>query len=63
MLTCRPLRQGVTGDTGRTHSKFRDHVYTRTVRSVFSTSVGTKLLIGLTGVLLFLYLLIHIAGN
>ena len=31
--------------------------------SVFSTSVGTKLLIGLTGILLFLYLLIHIAGN
>jgi succinate dehydrogenase / fumarate reductase, cytochrome b subunit len=31
--------------------------------SVFSTSVGTKLLIGTTGVLLVLYLLIHIAGN
>ena len=30
---------------------------------IFSSSVGTKLLIGLTGVLLFLYLLIHIAGN
>jgi succinate dehydrogenase / fumarate reductase cytochrome b subunit len=30
---------------------------------VFSSSVGTKLLIGLTGVALFLYLLIHIAGN
>jgi succinate dehydrogenase / fumarate reductase cytochrome b subunit len=30
---------------------------------VFSTSVGTKILIGLTGFLLFLYLLIHIAGN
>jgi succinate dehydrogenase / fumarate reductase cytochrome b subunit len=30
---------------------------------VFSSSVGTKLLIGITGVLLFLYLLIHIAGN
>ncbi len=32
-------------------------------QGVFSSSVGTKLLIGLTGVLLFLYLLIHIAGN
>ena len=30
---------------------------------VFSSSVGTKIAIGLTGVLLFLYLLIHIAGN
>lgn len=30
---------------------------------VFSTSVGTKILIGLTGILLILYLLIHIAGN
>ncbi len=30
---------------------------------VFSTSVGTKILIGLTGLFLFLYLLIHIAGN
>jgi succinate dehydrogenase / fumarate reductase cytochrome b subunit len=30
---------------------------------VFSSSVGTKLLIGITGVALFLYLLIHIAGN
>src|SRR5437667_10105265 len=30
---------------------------------IFSTSVGTKLLIGVTGFLLFLYLLIHIAGN
>jgi succinate dehydrogenase / fumarate reductase cytochrome b subunit len=30
---------------------------------VFSTSVGTKILIGVTGLALFLYLLIHIAGN
>ena len=30
---------------------------------VFSSSVGTKIVIGLTGVALFLYLLIHIAGN
>ena len=32
-------------------------------QGVFSSSVGTKLLIGFTGILLFLYLLIHIAGN
>src|SRR5438477_3257071 len=30
---------------------------------VFATSVGTKLLIGITGVALFTYLLVHIAGN
>jgi len=30
---------------------------------VFSSSVWTKILIGLTGVALFLYLVIHIAGN
>ena len=29
----------------------------------FSSSVGTKVLIGLTGFALFLYLVIHIAGN
>ncbi len=30
---------------------------------VFGSSVGTKILIGVTGLALFLYLLIHIAGN
>jgi succinate dehydrogenase / fumarate reductase cytochrome b subunit len=30
---------------------------------LFSSSVGTKILIGITGVALVLYLLIHIAGN
>ena len=30
---------------------------------VFRSSVGTKILIGATGLLLFLYLIIHIAGN
>jgi len=30
---------------------------------VFSSSVGTKILIGLTGLALFIYLVIHIAGN
>lgn len=29
----------------------------------FSSSVGTKLLIGITGLLLFLYLVLHLAGN
>ena len=29
----------------------------------FSSSVGTKLLIGVTGLALFLYLILHIAGN
>jgi succinate dehydrogenase / fumarate reductase cytochrome b subunit len=30
---------------------------------VFSSSVGTKILIGLTGLALFIYLILHIAGN
>jgi len=30
---------------------------------VFATSVGTKLLIGVTGLFLFVYLIIHIVGN
>jgi len=30
---------------------------------VFSSSVGTKILIGVTGLALFLYLIIHIVGN
>jgi succinate dehydrogenase / fumarate reductase cytochrome b subunit len=32
-------------------------------RSVFSSSVGTKLLIAITGLGLFLYLVLHLAGN
>jgi succinate dehydrogenase / fumarate reductase cytochrome b subunit len=32
-------------------------------RGLFSSSVGTKLLIGLTGLALFTYLLLHLAGN
>ena len=30
---------------------------------VFSSSVGTKLLMGLTGIALFVYMLLHLAGN
>jgi succinate dehydrogenase / fumarate reductase cytochrome b subunit len=30
---------------------------------MFSSSVGTKLLIGVTGLLLFLYLILHLVGN
>jgi succinate dehydrogenase / fumarate reductase cytochrome b subunit len=33
------------------------------LRRVFTSSVGTKLLIGATGLLLFVYLLLHLAGN
>jgi succinate dehydrogenase / fumarate reductase cytochrome b subunit len=32
-------------------------------RSYFNSSVGTKVLVGTTGLLLFLYLVLHIAGN
>ena len=34
-----------------------------TLRRVFSSTVGTKLLIGLTGLALFAYLILHLAGN
>jgi len=34
-----------------------------TFRRVFSSSVGTKLLMGLTGLALFAYLILHLAGN
>lgn len=34
-----------------------------TLRRLFSSSVGTKLLIGLTGLALFAYLILHLAGN
>ena len=34
-----------------------------TFRRAFSSSVGTKLLIGLTGLALFGYLILHLAGN
>ncbi|HET7695126.1 MAG TPA: succinate dehydrogenase cytochrome b subunit [Vicinamibacterales bacterium] len=33
------------------------------VRRVFGSSVGTKLLLGVTGLLLFAYLIIHLLGN
>jgi succinate dehydrogenase / fumarate reductase cytochrome b subunit len=33
------------------------------IRRVFSSSIGTKLLIGLTGLALFVYLITHLAGN
>jgi succinate dehydrogenase / fumarate reductase cytochrome b subunit len=32
-------------------------------RRVFTSSVGTKLLMGLTGVALFVYMVLHLAGN
>ncbi len=35
----------------------------RAPRSYFSTSVGTKVLVGATGLLLFFYLILHLAGN
>lgn len=32
-------------------------------RRVFSSSVGTKLLVGITGLLLFVFLILHLVGN
>jgi succinate dehydrogenase / fumarate reductase cytochrome b subunit len=33
------------------------------LRQIFSSSVGTKLIIGVTGFALFVYMLLHLAGN
>src|SRR5207247_4082334 len=38
-------------------------VYMSARLRVFSSSVGSKILIGVTGLALFLYLILHIAGN
>ena len=35
----------------------------RRFQQYFSSSVGTKLLIGITGLLLFVYMILHLAGN
>lgn len=35
----------------------------RRFQQYFSSSVGTKLLIGITGLLLFVYMVLHLAGN
>ena len=45
------------------NSKLQGHVSDAVFNTYFSSSVATKLLIGITGFALFLYLLIHIAGN
>src|SRR5262245_57528829 len=37
--------------------------HNQTVRSAVGSSIGTKIVIGITGLALFLYLLVHIAGN
>jgi succinate dehydrogenase / fumarate reductase cytochrome b subunit len=41
---------------------YDDHQMAR-LRRAFSSSIGTKLLIGLTGLALFAYLVLHLAGN
>jgi succinate dehydrogenase / fumarate reductase cytochrome b subunit len=41
----------------------RYHLRLMSFRRVFSSSVGTKLLIGVSGLLLFLYLVLHLVGN
>src|SRR5262245_12585272 len=33
------------------------------LRRLFSSSIGTKLLIGLTGLALFAYMILHLVGN
>jgi len=59
------LKQALLRHSGRSKYNRSDvgaHLMA-TFRRLFSSSVGTKLLIGLTGLLLFLYLILHLAGN
>jgi succinate dehydrogenase / fumarate reductase cytochrome b subunit len=51
-----------------TQIKTRPRPYTSAVgqarpRSLFASSIGTKILIAVTGLLLFVYLVLHLAGN
>ena len=55
--------QGLATALDRHHEATVNFPYMATRLRVFSSSVGTKLVIGVTGFLLFLYLLIHIGGN
>jgi succinate dehydrogenase / fumarate reductase, cytochrome b subunit len=42
---------------------YSDSLMLPNLSRVFSSSVGTKLLIGLTGLALFVYMVLHLAGN
>jgi succinate dehydrogenase / fumarate reductase, cytochrome b subunit len=42
---------------------FTSSVVEPKARSFFASSVGTKVIVGVTGILLVLYLILHIAGN
>jgi succinate dehydrogenase / fumarate reductase cytochrome b subunit len=50
-------------ETSGTISAMRGSTSFARFQRYFSSSVGTKLLIGITGLLLFVYMLLHLAGN
>src|SRR6266550_4531433 len=52
---------GIEIEYGRLHPIRSVHMSTRL--RVFASSVGMKILIGVTGLALFLYLVVHIIGN
>jgi succinate dehydrogenase / fumarate reductase, cytochrome b subunit len=55
-------RKGSTDQSVTIHLMSDASSFSRFTR-YFSSSVGTKLLIGITGILLFIYLVLHLAGN
>jgi succinate dehydrogenase / fumarate reductase cytochrome b subunit len=63
----RPAPDGADALRGREASKYNRSIPGVDVMStfgrVFSSSVGTKLLLGLTGLALFVYLILHLLGN
>jgi succinate dehydrogenase / fumarate reductase, cytochrome b subunit len=53
---------GLSGGRQPEEMRYTDAIMSSRIRT-FDSSVGSKLLIGLTGLALFLYLVTHIAGN
>src|SRR5215210_1471565 len=55
--------RGGRAKTSGTISAMRGSSSVARFQRYFSSSVGTKLLIGITGLLLFAYMILHLAGN
>ena len=55
--------RGGSAETSATILQMRESSSFARFQRYFSSSVGTKLLIGITGLLLFVYMVLHLAGN
>jgi succinate dehydrogenase / fumarate reductase cytochrome b subunit len=55
--------RGGSAETSATIFQMRESPSFARFQRYFSSSVGTKLLIGITGLLLFVYMVLHLAGN